>query len=121
MDTFHDRVALTVEEQRVLAALERAADRHGRRLRLSMALAARTVGARSRRTRDIQAALLFLTGATVMVATFTRWPPVAVAGVVMQAVALWWAISRLGRQIDARASARAAQAPSEAGPSEANS
>jgi hypothetical protein len=116
MDTSHDRVALTVEERRILAVLDEAAGHNGRRLRVLMALAARTAGLRSQKFRDGGAVLLFLGGAAIMVGTFTRWPLVAVIGVVMQASALWWALTRLAPRVDAWISTKRTQASSDIGP-----
>jgi hypothetical protein len=116
MDTSHDRVALTAEEHRILAVLDDASGHNRRLLRVVMVLAARTAGLRSQRIRGAGAVLLFLGGAAIMVATFTRWLPVAAVGVVMQACALWWAITRLAPRVDARISKRT-QARSDTGPS----
>jgi hypothetical protein len=90
MDTSHDKVTLTGEERHILAALEEAAGRHGLHHRLSLTLAARATGLRSSRLRHEGTVLLFVAGVALMVATFTRWPAVAVLDVAMQACALWW-------------------------------
>jgi hypothetical protein len=116
MDTSHDRVTLTAEEQRILAVLDEASGRSGRRLRFSMGLAARAAGLRSRKTRDAGAALLFLVGAALMVGTFTRWLPAAVAGVAMQTCALWLALTRLSPAVNTWITARTTESRSDTGP-----
>ena len=104
MDTSHDRVTLTAEEQRIVAVLEEAAGH--RRFRISTGIAARAAGLLSRRMRDAGAILLLVAGMSLTVATFTRWPAVAVVGVAMQACALWWGLTRLAPRVNAWASAK---------------
>ncbi len=115
MGTSHDRVALTAEEQRILIVLDEEAGHNHRRLRLLMAVAARTAGLRSQRIQDAAATLVFLAGTAIMVGTFTRWLPVAVVGVVMQACALWWMVTRLAPQVNVWASAKKPGARSDTG------
>lgn len=117
MDTSHDRVALTAEEHRILAVLDDASGHTSRRLRVLMAITARTAGLRSQRLRDAAAVLLFLGGAAIMVATFTRWLPVAAVGVVLQAGALWWALTRVAPGVHARISAKRTPASTDTGSS----
>ena len=113
MDTSHDRVALTAEERRIVAVLEKASGHHRRLFRLSTGIAARAAGLRSRRMGGSGAVLLLVAGASLMVATFTRWPAVAVVGVGMQAGALWWGLTRLARRVGAWTSAKKARAGSD--------
>jgi hypothetical protein len=87
---------MTAEERRILAGLEGLAgeDDHGRWFAIVPRVRVARLYARRYRGRGM--ALVFSSGAVLMVVTFTRWPVVAVAGAVVQVVALslWLARSR---------------------------
>jgi hypothetical protein len=97
----HDRVVLTAAERRVLEVLEGQADHGSLRFRLSVA---RLAHGGSGRWGDAGTVFLFLVGAVLMVATFTRWPAIAVVGVAVQGLALWMGIARLAPLVGAWAS-----------------
>jgi hypothetical protein len=101
MATSHDKVILTADERRVLAALEEAAGHNDLRRRLSLTVAARAARLRSPRSSASRSVLLFVAGVALMVATFTRWPAVAVVGVAAQATALWWGLTLLAPRMGA--------------------
>jgi hypothetical protein len=99
MDTSRDKVILTTEERRILAVLEKATGHQALRRRLSMTVAKRSLRLRSPRRRLAGTVLLFITGAALMVATFTQWPAVAVIGAAVQACALWRGLTLLAPHI----------------------
>jgi hypothetical protein len=93
MDTPRD-ITLTSEELRILAVLEGQAGCDDPNLELSLTTGSRAARLHSRRVVDIAAVLLFVAGVALMLATFAEWPIVGVAGVVVQAIALWVTFSR---------------------------
>jgi hypothetical protein len=113
MDTSHDKVILTTDERRILAALEQAASHRALHRRLLLTAAACTSHLQSSRMRHAATVLLFVAGATLMVATFTRWPAVALIGVAMQAGAVRWALTLLAPHITTWVSDRARRSMSD--------
>jgi VIT1/CCC1 family predicted Fe2+/Mn2+ transporter len=102
MGKSNDGVALTAEEQRLLAGLEDRAGRDAPRLHTALTVGSRTARLRSGRAGDIAVIVLLLAGAALMIATFAIWPLVGVVGVVIQAIALWLLASRWGPLVVAR-------------------
>lgn len=113
MDTSHDKVILTTEERRILAVLEEGTGRRDLHRRLSLTAATCAARLRSSRRRPAGTVLLFVAGVALMVATFTRWPAVAVIGVVVQAGALWSGLTLLAPHIGAWTSLRTGRSVSE--------
>ncbi|MDQ6615730.1 MAG: DUF3040 domain-containing protein [Actinomycetota bacterium] len=96
MDRSKDRVTLTIEERRSLAALEDRADRDDPKLKVALTLGLDGARVHLRRVHDPEAVLCFVVGVVVMVATFVRWPAGAVVGLVLQMLGLWVLITRWG-------------------------
>ena len=87
---------MTSEERRVLADLEDRTRQVDPQLARSLRGGTPRLRARlrSRRVGGVAAALVLSVGIAMMLATFTRWPIVAVVGVVLQVVALKLVLAR---------------------------
>lgn len=95
MDSSHDNLALTTQEQQLLNALEDAVRHHDRRLKSPVQLGGRRLRHPSSRMRDAAALLVLVAGGAFTLATFAAWPVVAIGGVVLQAVAIRHYVTRV--------------------------
>lgn len=111
MGVTHNKIRLTNQERRALAVLEDRAiiDDSGLDRALRAGLGAGPL--RWSRAQDLATALMFLLGAGVMLATFTRWPVAALSGLVVQVAAVWAGLARIGELVGSRARRWARQQP----------
>ena len=105
-----DRLILTARERQVLADLEAALHleapdleaslsgdprRHASR-RINLTAARRRLAGLRPAVRLALSAMSLLVGVAVMIASFTRWVPVALLGVALQGVGLWGLVHAAG-------------------------
>ena len=96
MNTPDDRVALSIEERRALAALEDRVGRDDPKLKVSLTSGWSYAHLHSGRVRAIAAGLCFVAGIALMLATFVQWPAIAVAGLLLQVISLRALLTRWG-------------------------
>jgi hypothetical protein len=101
MNTPDDRVALTVEERRALAALEDRTGRDDPKFNASLGSSRLFARLHSRRVRDVAAGLSFAAGVALMLTTFVRWPAIAVIGIGVQLISFRALLARWGPPIGA--------------------
>lgn len=96
-----DKVTLTNAERQALALLEERAVHDYPQLESS--LRAGLERWRRSRARDLTTVLMLFVGTAIILTTFTRWPAVAIAGLVIELVAVWAGIARLGELVRSKA------------------
>jgi len=76
MSAPNDRVVLSIEERRTLAALEDRTRRDDPELTVLLTSGWRFARLYSLQLRNIAAGLCFIAGVALMLTTFVRWPPI---------------------------------------------
>jgi len=96
MDAPQDPLALSIEERRLLAALEQQTAHDDPKLHASLTTGRPATLAGSQRLRATAEVLCFVAGIALMMATFVQWPAIAVIGLVLQMFGLWALLTRWG-------------------------
>ncbi len=98
MNTPNDRVVLSIEERRALAARTR---RNDRELEVALTSGWHLTRFYSRQIFTITAGFCFMAGVVLVRTTFVQWPVIAVGGVAIQVISLRSIVARWGPTIGA--------------------